>query len=767
MPNTLNGPIRVLRSKTAGVVPLASDVVDGQLMLNQADVKLYAKNAAGQVRDLVAGHPDIAAVQQSVTALQTSVSAVLNGSPTSLDSFAEAFTRFTNNETLISDRLVKSQNLDDVPDKAAARTALGLDNVNNTSDANKPISSAVQTALDAKLSTSSFASTLAAADVPTPTRDLAPANKAYVAAQLASATGGSITSSNFNDTLAAATVPTPTRGDAPANKDYVVASVAAAASSSQLSVSIKAGSDIAANRLCSVDVYGLARAIDPVYGIANEIAAPGIRKSDSWSGSSAVSMSQTPVFARRAAFLTNGHYVVVLNAHVPTSQGGNNQYSPRFSVVNKVGVVVADRVPVRDADNYSQGGAQAMRVVALTTGKFVVVMPTDGSTLAAAIYNNDGTLVSALSTVASSLYAATSAPSGSYWDVVALAGGNWALMYANASASYQIATVVYSDTKTVVRAATNHGNNSSTGAYNALIPMLDGGFVALSHANCQIARFSSTGAAVGVVINPAGATAANSSAPVGTVAELPDGSVAMSFCGAASVASIAVINPAFTAVSASWTTGLTAGQNAPLCKWPGGILGLKHDNGYHGVWSQTGAVVSAVNSGPFGSALANGGFRLLVPFSRNGADYVRFVANWWDSGTNWTPCNISIVKASTSAVVASYSHNLSNGPVYVGFADDGRMLDVSAGGGGSSSSYTYAYLIDIEQHSVAGVSAAAAVTGAMISLKVEGNFQLDSQDFGAPATGWVSSSFNNTASPLRGSKGFIYNGSNAVLAGLF
>lgn len=67
--------------------------------------------------------------------------------------WAEADANFTN---LNTGKLEVSNNLSDVSNPTAARSNLGLGNVDNTSDINKPISAATQAALNGKVATSSL-----------------------------------------------------------------------------------------------------------------------------------------------------------------------------------------------------------------------------------------------------------------------------------------------------------------------------------------------------------------------------------------------------------------------------------------------------------------------------------------------------------------------------------------------------------------------------------------------------------------------------------
>jgi hypothetical protein len=76
----------------------------------------------------------------------------VTGLQTALD--GKAATSHTQAASTISDSTTAGRALLTAPDAAAQRTALSINNVDNTSDANKPVSTAQQTALDGKAATS-------------------------------------------------------------------------------------------------------------------------------------------------------------------------------------------------------------------------------------------------------------------------------------------------------------------------------------------------------------------------------------------------------------------------------------------------------------------------------------------------------------------------------------------------------------------------------------------------------------------------------------
>ena len=89
--------------------------------------------------------------------VQREVSDLLGGAPAAFDTLLEISASIADGDsdvvaltTVVGGKLQKDQNLSDLTDASTARTNIGLGNVDNTSDANKPVSTATQTALDAK-----------------------------------------------------------------------------------------------------------------------------------------------------------------------------------------------------------------------------------------------------------------------------------------------------------------------------------------------------------------------------------------------------------------------------------------------------------------------------------------------------------------------------------------------------------------------------------------------------------------------------------------
>ena len=89
--------------------------------------------------------------------VQREVSDLLGGAPAAFDTLLEISASIADGDsdvvaltTTVGGKLQKDQNLSDLTDASTARTNIGLGNVDNTSDANKPVSTAQQTEIDTK-----------------------------------------------------------------------------------------------------------------------------------------------------------------------------------------------------------------------------------------------------------------------------------------------------------------------------------------------------------------------------------------------------------------------------------------------------------------------------------------------------------------------------------------------------------------------------------------------------------------------------------------
>lgn len=108
--------------------------------------------------DLVlAGDPTSALHAATRQYVLARIADVVAGAPGALDTLNEIATQLATDEsavsalvTTVSGKVAKASNLSDLANAATARTNLGLGSVDNTSDAGKPVSTAQQTALDAK-----------------------------------------------------------------------------------------------------------------------------------------------------------------------------------------------------------------------------------------------------------------------------------------------------------------------------------------------------------------------------------------------------------------------------------------------------------------------------------------------------------------------------------------------------------------------------------------------------------------------------------------
>ena len=151
-------PIIVPKKSVISKIPQSSDLASGEICINHADKKLYAKHpSTGAIQEIggmsVHSHDEIYSPDSSqLLELQN------NGNLTiTAGGATKTFTLPSASGTIatLSDITGSVAGVTSVNTRTGAvtidQTDVGLGNCNNTSDANKPISTATQTALNGKI----------------------------------------------------------------------------------------------------------------------------------------------------------------------------------------------------------------------------------------------------------------------------------------------------------------------------------------------------------------------------------------------------------------------------------------------------------------------------------------------------------------------------------------------------------------------------------------------------------------------------------------
>jgi hypothetical protein len=151
-------PIIVPKKSVISKIPLSTDLASGEICINHADKKLYAKHpSTGAIQEIggmsVHSHDEIYSPDSSqVLELQNNSNLTITAGGAT-----KTFTLPSASGTLatLGDITGSVAGVTSVNTRTGAvtidKTDVGLGNADNTSDANKPISTATQTALNGKI----------------------------------------------------------------------------------------------------------------------------------------------------------------------------------------------------------------------------------------------------------------------------------------------------------------------------------------------------------------------------------------------------------------------------------------------------------------------------------------------------------------------------------------------------------------------------------------------------------------------------------------
>jgi len=173
-----------LKANSADITELSQDAVNTALTAGSGITKTY-NDSANTIT--VAVDSTIATKTYADNAASTAVAAVVNSAPEALNTLKELADALTADEstaaslaTLVGTKAPSANPTFTGTVQGITKSMVGLGNVDNTSDANKPVSTATQTALDAKLASATAASTYAPIASPTFTGTVSGITKSMV-----------------------------------------------------------------------------------------------------------------------------------------------------------------------------------------------------------------------------------------------------------------------------------------------------------------------------------------------------------------------------------------------------------------------------------------------------------------------------------------------------------------------------------------------------------------------------------------------------------
>lgn len=479
----------------------------------------------------------------------------------------------------------------------------------------------------------------------------------------------------------------------------------------------------------------------------------------------ATTISTDSNFENSGVWATNSSYryrssCELSNGNIVHCFGGNNSSTGQWAnfVIRNVGNgTVVSRVQVS-----SDASVEAIRVYSLTGQDKFVVIWAFGSTIAARIYNNDGTAVAA----AFNVFTNNQGPQPVYWAASHLSDGGFVIISNGTPSPYPLRFRRYDSSGTLQGSETTV-EASGNPLYISIAPLSSGGFVVGWYNNTNsrhsVTKYDSSGVIVGSQqnISNSATTINKGNWDDNQIIELSDGKIA-SIYGNSSTSTLHVslrnsdlsllkdidlTSTGFSSSNACWPGMCRFGSGFAVTGWQSGSIRLL-------TFTNSGGNLS---NNAVGMSNAGG-----TPVTMCGTDVTHFGGGFFgifsvgntDGGSTYDQ-KYGVFRATggVSGSVIVLQTGLSQTDIYGFWHSAGIHVSKK-----TNSSRTNSYTINNLRKSVIGVALNSASADGSVRLATKGTYQLTSSyDSGG--------NFDNRATAVSGTKGNVV-GSTANLFGM-